>query len=552
MDHDLKDEKAPIDDTTYIHNGSPNGHVGGAEADFEARSSNNGKLSRNLKGRHMQMIAIGGSIGAGLFVGSGAAFNDGGPGSVLLGFIIVGIMLLMTVQALGELAVLYPVNGAFFTYGCRFIDEAWGFAMGWDYALGWLTVLPFEITAAGITISFWRDDINIGVWIAVFLTLLIIVQFFGVRGYGEVEFVLGIIKVTAVIGFIIFAVVVDCGGVHSRINRGYLGAHYWHDPGAFKNGFKGFCSVFVTAAFAFGGTELVGLAAAEAADPRKSLPTATKQVFWRITGFYVISLFMVGLILRSDDPDLLGSSGANTKASPFVLAIERAGVSGLPSVFNAVITIAVLSVANSCTYGSTRTMQALAARGMGPKFLTYIDSKGRPVWCVLIQLAFGLLAFINEASAGSDFFSWLLSLSGLSYFFVWGSINIAHIRFRRGWQVQGHTLDELPFKAQFGVIGSYIGAFLNIIALIATFYVSLFPVKGTPDPKAFFQEYLAAPIVIALFIFWKVFTKNRAGWFVRAHKMDLLTGMRTFDLDPLEDPGKRRQSRVMRTIHNVV
>ena len=291
---------------------------------------------------------------------------------------------------------------------------------------------------------------------------------------NTVEFVLGIIKVTAVIGFIIFAVVVDCGGVHSRINRGYLGAHYWHDPGAFKNGFKGFCSVFVTAAFAFGGTELVGLAAAEAADPRKSLPTATKQVFWRITGFYVISLFMVGLILRSDDPDLLGSSGANTKASPFVLAIERAGVSGLPSVFNAVITIAVLSVANSCTYGSTRTMQALAARGMGPKFLTYIDSKGRPVWCVLIQLAFGLLAFINEASAGSDFFSWLLSLSGLSYFFVWGSINIAHIRFRRGWQVQGHTLDELPFKAQFGVIGSYIGAFLNIIALIATFYVSLF------------------------------------------------------------------------------
>jgi len=289
-----------------------------------------------------------------------------------------------------------------------------------------------------------------------------------------VEFVLGLIKVTAVIGFIIFAVVVDCGGVHSKVNRGYLGAHYWHDPGAFKNGFKGFCSVFVTAAFAFGGTELVGLAAAEAADPRKSLPTATKQVFWRITGFYVVSLFMVGLILPSDDPGLLGSSGANTKASPFVLAIQKAGVSGLPSVFNAVITISVLSVANSCTYGSTRTMQALAARGMGPHFLTYIDSKGRPIWCVVIQLVFGLLAFVNEATAGSTFFNWLLSLSGLSYFFVWGSICLSHIRFRRGWSAQGHTLDELPFKAQFGVIGSYLGFFLNCISLIATFYVSLF------------------------------------------------------------------------------
>lgn len=351
--------------------------------------------------------------------------------------------------------------------------------MGWDYAIGWLTVLPFEITAAGITIDYWRDDINIGVWIAVFLFLLCVVQFFGVRGYGEVEFALGMIKVLGVVGFVIFGVVVDCGGVKSSMNldgshRGYIGAHYWHDPGAFKNGFKGFCSVFVNAAFAFGGTELVGLAAAEAADPRKSLPTATKQVFWRITGFYVISLFIVGLILPSDDPNLLGSSGSDTKASPFVLSIQLAGVKGLPSVFNAIITMSVLSVANSCTFGSTRTMQALAARGMGPKFLMYIDKKGRPLWCIVIQLIFGLLAFVNEATAGSTFFTWLLSLSGLSYFFCWGSICLSHIRFRAGWKAQGHSIDELPFKAQFGVIGSYIGFSLNVIALVATFYVSVF------------------------------------------------------------------------------
>lgn len=364
--------------------------------------------------------------------------------------------------------------------------------MGWDYALGWLTVLPFEITAAGITIQYWRDDINIGVWIAVFLTILVVVQFFGVKGYGEgslasilfpvdylltprlpVEFVLGLIKVVAVTGFIIFGIVVDCGGVKSD-PRGYIGAHYWHDPGAFRNGFKGFASVFVTAAFAFGGTELVGLAAAEAADPRKSLPKATKQVFWRIATFYVLSLFIVGLILPSDNEQLLGSSGANTKASPFVLAIQLAGVKGLPSVFNAVITISVLSVANSCTYGSTRTMQALGVRGMGPKFLTYIDKKGRPLWCVAIQIAFGLLAFVGEASSGSTVFTWLLSLSGLSYFFVWGSICLSHVRFRAGWKAQGHSLDELPYRASFGAVGSMLGFLLAVIALIATFYVSLF------------------------------------------------------------------------------
>ena len=241
------------------------------------------------------------------------------------------------------------------------------------------------------------------------------------------------------------------------------------------------------AAFAFGGTELVGLAAAEAADPRKSLPTATKQVFWRITTFYVLSLFIVGLIVPSDSPGLLGAPGSSsqdTKTSPFVLAITLAGVKGLPSVFNAVITISVLSVANSCTYGSTRTMQALAVRNMGPGFLKYIDKKGRPVWCIVVQILFGLLAFIGEASKSETVFTWLLSLSGLSYFFVWGSICLSHIRFRRGWKLQGHTLDELPYQASFGVIGSWLGFLLACVALIATFYVSLF-VSSSPLPLDF-------------------------------------------------------------------
>lgn len=184
----------------------------------------------------------------------------------------------------------------------------------------------------------------------------------------------------------------------------------------------------MTAAFAFGGTELVGLAAAEAADPQRSLPKATRQVFWRIATFYVLSLFIVGLIVPSNSPDLLGASGANTKASPFVLAIKYAGVKGLPSVFNAVITISVISVANSCTYGSSRTMQALAARGMGPRFLMYVDRQGRPLWCIVIQLLFGCLAYIGEAHASGTIFTWLLSLSGLSFFFLWMSINVAHVR----------------------------------------------------------------------------------------------------------------------------
>lgn len=479
-------------------------------------------------------------------------------------------MLLFTCQALAELAVLYPVNGAFYTYVVRFIDPSWGFAMGWDYAISWLTILPFELVAASITISYWRDDLNMGIWVAVFLVVLATIQIFGVRGYGEVEFVLSMIKVAACTGFIILGIIINCGGVG---NQGYLGAKFWRDPGAFQNGFNGFCSVFVVAAFAFGGTELVGLAAAESANPRKAIPLATKQVFWRIFFFYVVNLFIVGLIIRSDDERLLGSSGANTKASPFVLAIEDAGIKVLPSIFNAVITLAVISVANSCTFGSTRTMQAMAEQGMAPKFLAYVDKSGRPIWCIVVQLCFGLLAFIGEASSQSTIFTWLLSLSGLSYFFVWGTICATHIRFRRAWKQQGYSLDLIPYKPTLGVWGSWIGFFLCGLCLIATFYSSLYvsslpeynyivlqvqPANNTaqpspdatPDAEYFFQQYLAAPVVLALYLFWKLYSRDWR-FMVPIHEMDLMAGAHLHNVEETEDDDLKKQSWVKRIVRGL-
>ncbi|KAJ5157927.1 general amino-acid permease GAP1 [Penicillium canariense] len=496
-------------------------------------------LKRALKGRHMQMIAIGGAIGAGLFVGTGGALASGGPGALLIGYLIVGFMLLLTIQALGELAVLYPVNGAFFQYCVRFIDPAWGFAVGWDYAIGWLIILPFEITAAGITIEFWRQDINIGVWVAVFLFVLSFIQIFGVRGYGEVEFVLSLIKVTALLGFIILGIVIDCGGAPKGE---YIGARYWHDPGAFTT-FKGFCSVFVTAAFAFGGTEMSGLAAAEAANPAKSIPKATKQVFWRITVFYVLGTFIVGLIVPSNADYLMNASGAHTAFSPFVKSIQDAGIVGLPSVMNAVITISVISVANSATFGSSRTIQALASQGMAPKFMAYIDKAGRPLWCIVLQIAFGFLAFINEASSGSTVFNWLLALSGISNFFIWGSICFAHIRFRQAWKYNGRDVKELAFTAPFGVIGSWVGLGLNVLCLIAEFYVSVAP----KDIQNFFENYLALPLVIALYLIWKIYsifsqdaTVNHRGWklIYSVDEIDVLSDMRDTALDVDLEPRK--------------
>jgi amino acid transporter len=527
--------------------------------EITALKTANSPLQRGLKGRHLQMIAIGGSIGTGLFVGSGSTLANGGPAALLIAYGIIGIMLLLTMHALGELAVCFPVSGGFCTYFTRFIDTAWGFAMAWNYVMNWFVVLPLELVAASMTVNFWNEmngtHINAAAWVSVFWAVITCINLFGVKGYGEAEFVFSIIKVVAIVGFVIFGIVMACGGGPERGDfHHYMGGTLWQHPGAFAHGFKGVCAVFVTAAFAFAGTELCGLAAAETENPRKMLPRATKQVFWRICLFYIVSLTIVGLLVPWNNDQLLnGSSSADAAASPFVIAIRLAGVKGLPSVMNVVIMISVLSVGNASVYGFSRTMAAMGESGQAPKIFAYIDREGRPIFGILVVLAFGLFSFIAAAGAETrnEVFNWLLALSGLSSVFVWGSICLAHIRFRLALKYRGRGTDELTFRAAFGVWGSVLGLILNCLVLMAQFWIALYPLGAkTPNASDFFQAYLAAPVVIAFWIFWKVWKRDG---FLGLKDLDIDTGRREMDLDKvraemaIEDEELSRRSFLYRT-----
>lgn len=244
--------------------------------------SANSQLSRSLKTRHLQMIAIGSSIGTGLFVGSGSALNTGGPAGLLIAWALISTGVFATMQGLGELCVTFPVSGGFNIYATRFIEPAVGFAVGWNYFMQFFVLLPLELVAASITIKYWNHNLNSDIFVAIFWVAVLFITLLGVRGYGEAEFVFSFIKVIAVIGFIILSIVLICGGGPSHE---FIGGKNWRVPGPFANGFKGVCSVFVTAAFSFGGTEMVGLTASESEDPRKSLPKAIKATFWRICIF---------------------------------------------------------------------------------------------------------------------------------------------------------------------------------------------------------------------------------------------------------------------------
>ncbi|KAJ2988559.1 hypothetical protein NUW58_g3906 [Xylaria curta] len=490
------------------------------------------ELDRSMKPRHLHMIAIGGSIGAGFFVGSGSALNTGGPGFVLIDFIIIGVMMFNVVYALGELAVMYPVSGGFYTYATRFIDPAWGFAIGWNYVAQWAVVVPLELTVCSISIQYWNQEVSSAVWITIFWVFIIAVNIFGTLGYAEEEFWSSIIKLSATVIFIIIAFVLVLGGGPSNGRYSeYTGASLWYNPGAFNNGLKGFCSVFVTAAFSFSGTELVGLAAAEASNPSKSLPSAIKQVFWRITLFYILGLLFVGLLIPYDDPSLLNASSNDVSASPFVLVGKYAGLVGFDHFMNVVILISVISISVSGVYGGSRTLTALAQEGQAPKIFTYVDKSGRPLFSVILILAFGGLAYIDLAATGEVVFGWLLALSGLAALFSWGSICYAHIRFRKAWAYHGHSLDEIPFKAIGGVYGSWLGLFLILLVLIAQFYVAVSPIgKSLGTAEGFFNSYLAAPVLILFLIVGWAWKRNK--W-LRTADMDVDTGRREHNWDEI-------------------
>ncbi|GAA5823714.1 hypothetical protein JCM11251_000737 [Rhodosporidiobolus azoricus] len=501
------------------------------------RAGDNPMLQQKMKPRHLQMIAVGGSIGTGLFIGTGQALRNAGPLGVLIAWLIIGVMLINVTQALGEMCILFPVSGGFYTLAVRFLDPGFGMALGWNYFAQWAIVLPLEITAAGITVQYWERAANvpIAVWMTIFWIAITMVCVFGTLGYAEEEFWSSVLKLSVVVIFLIIGIVLNCGGGDGPYSE-YVGGRYWREPGALANGFKGICAVFVTAAFSFAGTELVGLAATETPNPRKTLPSAVKGTFWRISVIYILSLLIIGLNVPSNDPTLLGGgSGAGT--SPFVIMASLAGLNGLDHLINITICISILSIGLACVYAGSRVLTALAETGYAPKVFTYVDKSGRPLWSTIAVLIFGALSYMNVAATGETIFNWFVSLSGLSTLFTWGSICLCHIRFRAAWKYNGHSTKELPFTALGGVWGSWCGLILVVLVLIAQFYIALWPIGGMSDDsaevaEAFFSSYLAAPVIIVLWII--AYIKNRT-LPKKTHEIDIDTGRKCwFTVEEME------------------
>ena len=350
--------------------------VSGASAQVsnEALEEESG-LQRSLSNRHMQMIAIGGAIGTGLFVASGATVSTAGPGGALVAYTAIGLMVLLLMQSLGEMTAHMPVAGSFQTYATRFVSPSFGFAMGWNYWFNWAITVAAELVAAGIVMAYWLPGVPSWIWAALFLALLTTLNALSARAFGEGEFWLSAIKVVTVIVFLVAGVAMIAGIIGGRP----AGFGNWTTGDApFHGGMLAIVSVFMVAGFSFQGTELVGVAAGEARNPRRDVPKAIHTVFWRIMIFYIGAITVIGFLIAFNDSRLLHTETEDVAYSPFTLVFERAGIGIAAALMNAVILTAVLSAGNSGLYASTRMLHSMALQGQAPAWFSYVNRHGGP------------------------------------------------------------------------------------------------------------------------------------------------------------------------------
>lgn len=404
-----------------------------------------GELRRSLKTRHLTMIAIGGSIGTGLFVASGATVAQAGPGGALLGYALIGLMVYFLMTSLGEMAAYMPVAGSFSTYGARFVEPGFGFALGWNYWYNWAVTIAVELAAAAIVMKYWFPEVPGVVWSGVFLSIMFALNAISVKGFGEGEYWFSLIKVVTVILFIITGVLMIAGIMHggSRLPL----ENFTMGEAPFAGGITALIGVAMIAGFSFQGTELIGIAAGESDDPGRNIPRAVRQVFWRILLFYVLAILIIGLLIPYTDPSLLKSNVTDISVSPFTLVFERAGIAFAAGVMNAVILTAILSAGNSGMYASTRMLYALAREGKAPALFARLTKNGVPLNALYATTSVGALCFLTSIFGDQTVYLWLLNTSGMTGFIAWLGIAICHYRFRRAWVLQGRDSTELPYRS---------------------------------------------------------------------------------------------------------
>ena len=388
-------------------------------------SNNNHALKQKLSNRHIQLIALGGAIGTGLFLGLSHTIKLAGP-SVLLGYAIAGIIAFFIMRQLGEMVVEEPVSGSFSHFANKYWGRMAGFMSGWNYWVLYVLVSMAELSAIGTFVQFWWPDMPVWITALFFFVLMNGINFIHVRFFGELEFLFSCVKIIAIlsmIGFGAYLLLSDSAGAQASVTN------LWQIGGFFPNGLEGLVMAMAFIMFAFGGLELMGIAAAETSNPEKTIPKATNQIVYRILIFYIGA---IGILLCLYPWNQVAAGG-----SPFVMIFQSLNSHGVANVLNVVVLTAALSVYNSCIYSNSRMLLGLAEQGNAPQFLKKVNQRGIPVPALLLSAGVTALCVVINYLMPQSAFEFLMMLVVAALVINWLMISVTHLKFRRAMQQQG-------------------------------------------------------------------------------------------------------------------
>ncbi|MGZ4163844.1 MAG: amino acid permease [Tumebacillaceae bacterium] len=445
------------------------------------------ELKREMKGRHIFMISLGGVIGTGFFLGSGLTINSAGPGGAILSYIVGGFIMWLTMMCLGELSVAMPVAGSFQTYTTRFIGPGTGFMLGWLYWLGWAVTVALEFLSAAQLMQRWFAGSPVWMWCLIFAVILFLLNALSARAFAETEFWFASIKVLAIILFILLGAAALFGLIHMK---GQAAAPMFSNyTPAFPNGLIGVLMTMITVNFSFQGTELIGIAAGESEHPERTIPKSIRNTVWRTLFFFVIAITILA--------GLLPAKQAGVVESPFVMVFDSIGIPYAADLMNFVILTALLSVANSGLYACTRMLWSLSKAEMAPKGLGKLNKRGVPFNALCLTLLIACLSLLTSVYAANTVYVWLISIAGLGAQVGWISITVCQYLFRKKYLAEGGKVEDLKYKTPLYPIVPIVGTVLNVLVLISLAF----------DPNQRVALYYGIPFIIVCYIYYYILTK---------------------------------------------
>ena len=444
------------------------------------------RLQRSMDARHLIMIALGGVIGSGLFLSSGYTINQAGPLGAIIAYLVGAVVVYLVMACLGELAIAYPVSGAFHIYAARSIGPATGFTTAWLYWLCWVVALGSEFTAAGILMQRWFPAVPVWLWCLIFAATLFTINAISARVFGETEFWLSLVKVLAIVALIVLggAAIFGFTPLSTEHPAAVLFSNFQTPAGLFPGGVGGVVVTSLAVFYAFSGSELIGVAAGETKDPAKNIPRALRSTVLRLLVLFVGSITVIAAILPYDQ--------AGLTSSPFVDVFQYVGVPFAADIMNFVIITALLSAGNSGLFSCARMLFSLAEEGHAPKALLRLTPRGIPIVALSVSLALALVSLLSSIIAAETVYLVLVSVAGFAVVAVWMSIVASLYFHRRRFVRDGGDIGTLAYRTPLFPVVPIVAFALLLISIVAIAF----------DPNQVAALYFGVPFVAACYLFF--------------------------------------------------